>query len=64
MQALCLDLHMMCHSLPTNTHDAQGIWGTREAANERVSGQERTLLSGIIKAVFKKEAASGLVLGG
>lgn len=43
-------LAMMPHGLPANIHDEQGNWSMREATNKRMSGEERTLLSGAIKA--------------
>lgn len=50
-------LTMMLHSLPANIHNEQENWSMNEATNKRMSGEERTLLSGIIKAIFNKKAA-------
>lgn len=56
-------LTMMLHCLPANIHDEQGNWSVREARNKGTSWKKRTLLSRTIKAVFKKEAVTGLILG-
>lgn len=50
-------LTMMLHSLPANIHNEQENWSMNEATNKRMSGEDRTLISGIIKAIFNKKAA-------